>query len=136
MKRIPIRVVQALVAVLALTFVAAGLWAMIDPRSFSLNAAPFPPYNAHLFHDIGAFLIGLGTCLAAGLLFGDALLVVLVGNTFGGVAHFIAHVVDRDQGGHATDLFIFGFVALLLIVLTVARATTTGSHIGQRPAGR
>ena len=132
-KPISIRVVQALVAVLALVFTAAGLWAMIDPRSFYLNAAPFPPYNVHLLHDIGAFQIGLGACLAAGLRLGDALLVVLVGNTFGAVAHFIAHVVDRDEGGHVSDPFIFGFVALLLIALTVARATTSSSPPGATP---
>lgn len=100
---------------------AAGLWAMIAPRSFYLNAAPFPPYNRHLFHDIGAFQIGLGSCLAASLAIKDALLVVLVGNTFTGVAHFTAHVVDRSQGGHASDPFIFGLLAALLIALTLTR---------------
>jgi hypothetical protein len=112
---------QATVAVLALISIAAGLWAMTAPHSFYLNAAPFPPYNAHLFHDIGAFQIGLGTCLAAGLLFDDALLAVLVGNTFAGVAHFVAHVVDRAHGGHASDPFVFGVLAALLLALTVAR---------------
>ena len=116
------RVIQAAVAVLALISIAAGLWAMSAPHSFYVNAAPFPPYNAHLFHDIGAFQIGLGACLAAGLLVGDALLAVLAGNTFAGVAHFIGHVVDRSEGGHASDPFVFGFLAALMLVLTVARA--------------
>jgi hypothetical protein len=116
---------QATVAVLALISIAGGLWAMIAPHSFYLNAAPFPPYNAHLFHDIGAFTIGLGACLAAALLFDDALLVVLVGNTFAGIAHFVAHVVDRADGGHASDPFVFGVLAALLLALTVARRMTT-----------
>jgi hypothetical protein len=112
---------QATVVVLALISIAAGLWAMIAPHSFYLNAAPFPPYNAHLFHDIGAFQIGLGACLAASLVFKDALVVVLVGNACAGVAHFVAHVLDRSQGGHATDPFTFGILAALVVGLALAR---------------
>ena len=115
-------VTRVTVAVLALISITAGLWAMIDPRSFYLNAAPFPPYNVHLLHDIGAFQIGLGACLIAGLSVGDALLAVLVGNAVAAVAHFIGHVVDRSHGGHASDPFVFGFLAALLLALTVARA--------------
>jgi hypothetical protein len=131
-KPIPIRTIQATVAVLALVSLAAGLWAMIDARSFYLDAAPFPPYNVHLLHDIGAFQIGLGACLVAGLLLHDALLAVLVGNTFAGVAHFVAHVVDRTRGGHASDPYVFGVLALLLIALTAARATTGLARTARR----
>jgi hypothetical protein len=131
-KQIPIRTIQATVAVLALVSLATGLWAMIDARSFYRDAAPFPPYNVHLLHDIGAFQIGLGACLVAGLRLRDALLAVLVGNTFAGVAHFVAHVVDRDLGGHASDPYVFGVLALALIALTAARATTGPT----RTAGR
>jgi hypothetical protein len=80
-----------------------------------------PPYNRHLFHDIGAFQIGLGACLAASLVFKDALVVVLVGNACAGVAHFVAHVLDRSQGGHASDPFTFGVLAVLIVALAVAR---------------
>ena len=72
MKPMPIRVMQATVAVLALIGVGAGLWAMLAPRSFYANATPFPPYNVHVLHDIGAFQIGLCACLAAGLWLHDA----------------------------------------------------------------
>jgi hypothetical protein len=117
----PTRVLRTSIAVLGLISLGAGLWAMIAPRSFYLNAAPFPPYNRHLFHDIGAFQIGLGACLAASLLFKDALVVVLVGNACAGLAHFVAHVLDRSQGGHATDPFIFGILAALVVGLALAR---------------
>jgi hypothetical protein len=115
------RVLKASIAGLALISIAAGLWAMIAPRSFYLNAAPFPPYNRHLFHDIGAFQIGLGACLAASLLLTDALLVVLAGNAFAGVAHFVGHVADRSEGGHASDPFVFGLLAVFVVALTIAR---------------
>jgi hypothetical protein len=128
MKPIPTRAIDATVAALGLISIAAGLWAMIAPRSFYLNAAPFPPYNVHLFHDIGAFQIGLGACLWAGLRFQDPLLAVLVGNVFAGVAHFIAHAVDRTEGGHASDPYLFGVLAALLIALTFARWTTSSTR--------
>jgi hypothetical protein len=126
------RVVQAAVVVLALVSIGAGLWAMIDARSFYLDAAPFPPYNVHFLHDIGAFQIGLGTCLVAGLRLKDALLAVLVGNAFAGVAHFIGHVVDRNNGGHASDPYVFGVLALVLIALTAARASAGPARTGGR----
>ena len=132
MKPIPIRVMQAAVAGLGLISVAAGLWAMIDPRSFYSNAAPFPPYNAHLVHDIGAFQIGLGACLWSGLMLQDALLAVLAGNTVAGLAHFVAHVADRADGGHASDPYLFGVLALVLIVLTAARAATGPARAASR----
>jgi hypothetical protein len=115
------QVLRAAIAALALISIGAGLWAMVGPRSFYLDAAPFPPYNEHLFHDIGAFQIGLGACLAASLVLKDALAVVLAGNAVGGVAHFVAHVVDRDQGGNASDPVTFGLLAALLIALTAVR---------------
>lgn len=124
MKPIPIRVMQAAVAALALLSIGAGLWAMLAPRSFYVNAAPFPPYNVHFLHDIGAFQIGLGACLAAGLWLQDALLAVLAGNAIAGVAHFVAHVADRADGGHASDPYLFGVLAIVLVVLTAARAAT------------
>ena len=44
-------------------FVAPGVWAMVDPRSFFTALAAFEPYNQHVIQDIGAFQIGLGAVL-------------------------------------------------------------------------
>lgn len=123
----PTRVAGASTGLLALTTLAAGLWAMVWPRSFHLIVAPFPPYSQHLVHDIGAFQIGLGACLVAGLLLRDALLVVLAGNTIGATAHFVSHVLDRAEGGHSSDPATIGALALLLTALTFARRATTRS---------
>ncbi|MGI8695251.1 MAG: hypothetical protein ACR2JQ_01130 [Mycobacteriales bacterium] len=98
---------------------------MSAPSSFYRTIAPFPPYSRHLIHDIGAFQIGLGGCLAAGLVASDALLVALAGNTAGAMAHVASHVMDRGDGGHPNDPLTIGMVALVLAVLTVARWAVT-----------
>lgn len=124
------RVIEVSTGVLALLTLTAGLWAMVAPRSFYLIVAPFPPFSQHLIHDIGAFQIGLGACLVAGLLAQDALLAVLAGNATAGAAHFVSHVVDRFHGGHASDPATIGALAVLLTLLTLLRwATTRTSNV-------
>jgi hypothetical protein len=119
------RVLRASILVLALISIGAGLWASIDPRSFYLDAATYPPYNRHFIHDIGAFQLGLGTCLALSLVAADVLGVVLAGNAVANVAHFIAHVADRDLGGNASDPVTFGILAALFVALAVLRWRAT-----------
>lgn len=48
------RIITTAVGVLALITVTAGLGAMVSPRTFYVTLAPFPPYNTHLIHDVGA----------------------------------------------------------------------------------
>jgi hypothetical protein len=119
-----IRIIRGVTAAIALLLVGVGLWAMIAPHDFYANAATYPPYNRHLVHDIGALLIGLGSCLVAGLLARDALLAVLAGNTVGAAAHFVSHVLDRSLGGNASDPVTFGVLALILALLTLGRWTS------------
>ena len=114
-------VIQAATALLALVLIGTGLWALLAPHSFYANAATFPPYNEHFVHDIGAFTLGLGACLVAGLLVSDALLAVLAGNAAGAVAHFGGHLADRDLGGRASDAATFGVLALVFVALAAAR---------------
>lgn len=117
----PSRILRVCVAVLGCISIAAGLWAMLGPHSFYEQAATFPPYNRHFIHDIGAFQIGLGSCLIAAPALADALLVVLIGNALGALAHFAGHVADRSIGGQSSDPFTFGAVAIVLVALTVVR---------------
>jgi hypothetical protein len=112
------------VAVLGCISVGAGLWAMVAPHSFYDQAATYPPYNRHFIHDIGAFQIGLGGCLLAALAIRDALLVVLIGNSLGAVAHFVGHIADRSMGGSSSDPFTFGGLAIVMVALTLARWRT------------
>jgi hypothetical protein len=115
------RSIRLSVAVLGFISIAAGMWAMVAPHSFYDQAATYPPYNRHFIHDIGAFQIGLGSCLIAALAFADALLVVLIGNALGATTHLIGHIADRSIGGSSSDPFTFGGLAIVMIVLTLAR---------------
>lgn len=96
--------------------VATGLWALAAPQSFYDAAATFPPYNRHLLHDIGAFLVGLGAALLLGLRLRSALAVALVANAIGAVLHAVSHIVDRDLGGKSSDPIVFTVVAIALVI--------------------
>lgn len=37
----------------ALLFTLGGVWALLAPHLFSDVIATYPPYNRHLFHDVG-----------------------------------------------------------------------------------
>src|SRR6266567_9511929 len=115
---------RLLVLVAGLLLLASGLWAMLAPDSFYAVVATYPPYNRHLIHDLGAFLLGLGVTFGLALALSDALLVALSGNAIAGVAHFVSHVVDRELGGQPTDPLTIGLFALLLVALAVWRAAS------------
>ena len=115
---------EAIVLLLAgLFFLLPGIWALVAPHSFYDQLATFPPYNRHLLHDIGAFQIGIGAALLLALWSRDARFVVFAGAAAGAIAHFISHIVDHDLGGKDTDVFVFGALALLLVVAAALRWT-------------
>jgi hypothetical protein len=99
-----------------------GLWALVAPQSFYDTLATYPPYNKHLFHDIGAFQLGIGSTLLIGSVIGDALLVALIGGAVGSVLHAASHVVDRDLGGKPSDPWLLGLLALVVVAGAVLRA--------------
>ena len=105
-----------LTAIAALFFVAFGLWAFLDARSFFDEVATFEPYNEHFLHDIGAFQIGIGATLAVSLWRrADAIFVALAGAGIGSAFHAVAHLRDRDLGGKDSDIVVFGLVAVFLL---------------------
>ncbi|MFI6483292.1 hypothetical protein ACIBH1_35550 [Nonomuraea sp. NPDC050663] len=126
------RFVNAVVALGALFFLAGGAWAFLWPHSFYTTVATFPPFNLHLFHDAGAFQLGIGAALLAALFTRDALLVGLVGGAAGAVVHAISHVVDRNLGGNPSDPWTLSGLALLLVVATVLRARSELSDTARR----
>ena len=119
-------IVRIVSAVVAIFFIALGIWAMVDPQSFYEQLATYPPYNKHLFHDAGAFQIGIGTALATGLFRSrDGLRVGLYGASAGTVLHAVSHIIDRDLGGRSSD-------PVLLSLLALATLLVTAAHMAQR----
>jgi hypothetical protein len=116
----------------AAPFLAGGVWAFLWPHSFYESVATFPPFNLHLFHDAGAFQLGIAAAMIGGLIWRDALAVGLFGGVVGSTIHAISHLVDADLGGRASDPYILGALALLLVTALVIRVRGSGG----RHAGR
>lgn len=106
------KVIAALAAAFYLVF---GIWAFAAPESFYENIATYPPYNEHLFHDLGAFQIGLGVAALAGLLLSNALAAVLAGVAAGSLLHGLSHIVDHGLGGRSSDPWTVGLVGLAIL---------------------
>ena len=89
---------------------------LADPQSFYDTLATYPPYNTHLFHDVGAFQAGIGATLLFALFSRDALVHVLVGSSVGaGAACRVAHSSTRDLGGKSSDPILLSLLAAGLI---------------------
>ncbi|HZD69675.1 MAG TPA: hypothetical protein VFA45_12415 [Actinomycetes bacterium] len=82
----------------ALLFALGGIWALSSPHSFSTVIATYHPYNRHLFHDVGAFQLGIAAALAAGIAGRKPLAVGLWGGAVGATAHAASHWIDANLG--------------------------------------
>ena len=123
-----------LIAGIAAVFhLGVGLWAFAAPLSFFEKIGPYPPYNMHFIHDIGAFNFGLGAAAIAGLLFSDALVAVLTALAVAAVMHEIAHITDRLLGGYPSDPYTLGGFALVVLIGLLAAARSVDKH--RSPAG-
>jgi uncharacterized membrane protein len=120
-------VVRLITAVLAVLIVGLGIWAFVSPQSFYEQIATYPPYNKHLFHDVGSFQIGIGSTLLYALIRRDALQVALVGASIGAVMHAISHIMDRNLGGKTTDPILLSLLALAIVVTTAMHLSTRRS---------
>ncbi len=118
-------IVRVVVFVVAVFFIGVGVWALLSPQSFYEQLATYPPYNKHLFHDVGAFQAGIGSTLLFALFRRDALQVALMGTSVGAILHAISHFVDRDLGGKSTDPYLLSALALVIVLATAA-------HMSQR----
>jgi hypothetical protein len=115
------RLVTAAVVLGGLTFAVPGVWAFGWPESFYDNVATYPPYNLHLFHDVGAFQLGVAAALFGALIWRDALVVALFGGTVGMVVHTISHFLDSDLGGRPSDPWLLAAVSLVVTAAFVLR---------------
>jgi hypothetical protein len=113
---------KLIAGIAAVFYLGVGVWAFAAPLSFFENIGPYPPYNEHFIHDVGAFNLGLGAAAIAGLLFSDALVAVLTALAVASVMHEIAHITDRLLGGHPSDPYTLGGLAVLVLVGLLAAA--------------
>lgn len=126
------RMPRAVAIVGGVGFIALGLWAMVDPRSFFEALATFEPYNQHFVQDIGAFQVGLGmVLLLAGVpVRADGLTVALVGVGVGAALHTASHIVGRDLGGTPErEIPTFAGIAVLLLAAGWFRWRQTGGWV-------
>lgn len=114
--------------------IANGVWALVDPQSFYDQLATYPPYNRHLFHDIGAFSIGLGAAVLLAFAIRDALLLGLSTLAVGSALHAISHIIDRDLGGRTTDPWALSLLALVVIGVAILRARDIARRPDRAPA--
>ncbi|WP_214319001.1 hypothetical protein [Nonomuraea sediminis] len=113
--------VKAVVVLAAVVFLAGGVWAFGWPQSFYSTIATYPPFNLHLFHDLGAFQLGIAAALIGALIWSDALFVALLGGATGCVVHAISHVLDRHLGGNPSDPWTLSGLSLIMVVGLVVR---------------
>jgi len=120
------RFVTAVLVLGGLFFLLPGIWAFVAPHSFYDQVAPFPAYNRHFLHDIGAFQIGIGVALLLASRWDDARFVTLAGAASGAAVHLVSHIVDHNLGGQDSDVFVFGLIAVLLATGATVRWRTLG----------
>lgn len=111
----------------ALIFLVGGAWAMLAPQSFYDVVATYPPYNRHLFHDVGAFQLGIAAGLVAGIGGRSGLRVALWAGAVGASAHAVSHWIDADLGGRSSDPALITVLAAVLVAgLVVAESPRRG----------
>ncbi|MDQ3732935.1 MAG: hypothetical protein M3400_02870 [Actinomycetota bacterium] len=113
----------------ALMFSIGGGWAMLAPESFFDVVARYPPYNLHLFHDLGAFQLGIAAALVAGIAGRDGLGVALWAAAVGASAHAVSHWIDADLGGRSSDpILITALAAVPVAGLVLAEFRGRGAR--------
>ena len=100
--------------------VVTGAWALVAPRSVYNILATYPPYNHHLFHDVGAFQLGIAAALVAALARRAALAVGLWGGAVAGSLHAVSHWIDADLGGRPSDPWLLSLLAVVLVAGLIA----------------
>jgi hypothetical protein len=112
-RRQPVLVAATLVC--AASMLGLGAWAFLGPESFS-RFIDYAPYNRHLLHDAGAFQLGIGVSVLLALFWTDSLLVALTGFAVASAPHTVSHAVDRQIGGHASDVPSLGLLTVIALV--------------------
>lgn len=113
--------VYGVVIVGIVAFGAGGVWSFGWPHGFFATVAHYPPYNMHLFHDLGAFQIAVAAALAGGLWWRDALGVGLLAGATGMVLHAVSHVMDEGIGSGSPEMWAIVALGVLFAAALVVR---------------
>ena len=114
------RLVTLAALVCAASMLVFGFWAFFAPTSFS-DFIDYGPYNEHLIHDAGAFQLGIGVGVLAAVFWSDGLLAALTGFAVASGLHTVSHYVDRDLGGHDSDVPLLGLLTLVALAAIYVR---------------
>ena len=109
----------------ALFFAVTGAWSFLSPHSFFTTLASYPPYTRHLFHDVGAFQLGIAAALLAGIAGRGGLATGLWGGAVGAAMHAVSHWIDRNLGGRSTDPVLLTLLAAVLAAGLIAAERRT-----------
>jgi hypothetical protein len=112
--------VIAAVAFCGLSMLFFGLWGFFAPSSFS-SFIDYQPYNEHLVHDAGVFQIAIGVTTLLAPVWSDTVLLALVGFVLASGLHTLSHYLDRNIGGHDSDVPMLGLVTLVGVYAIGAR---------------
>jgi hypothetical protein len=114
------RLVTLAALVCAASMLVFGFWAFFAPTSFS-DFIDYGPYNEHLIHDAGAFQLGIGVGVLAAVFWSDGLLAALTGFAVASGLHTVSHYLDRDLGGHDSDVPLLGLLTLVALAAIYGR---------------
>ena len=121
-----VRVVLVIFAVFELVL---GLWLTFTPRTFYDHVPTVnwdPPYNDHLFHDLGGTSLGLGIVLVAAAVRFDRFLVrvALLAYLAFTVSHLVFHLRHLHGDEPGWSVVLSGFVVLMVVLPLTALAGT------------
>jgi len=124
------RAARAIALAAGAFYIVVGLWAFLAPDSFFGYIASFPPFSRHLFHDLGAFQVGLGLALVLGATARGARMPALLAVLAASLLHLASHLEDRALGGHSTDPVGLGLLCALLVAAVVLERRATAPAPG------
>jgi hypothetical protein len=124
-------------AVIGAFYLVTGVWSFLAPLTFFSALANFAPANIHLFHDLGAFQVGLGLALTAPVVLGAPMRTSLVAVLGASVLHLVAHIEDVRLGGHPyTDLPALTLICVALAIALVIEVMAQHALVPRPPMSR
>jgi hypothetical protein len=112
---------RTVLVIFAVFELVLGLWLTFTPRTFYDHVPTVdwdPPYNDHLFHDLGGTSLGLGIVLAAAAIRLDRYLagIALLAYLAFTVSHLVFHLGHLEHGEPGWSIVLAVTVSLMVVV--------------------